>query len=81
MTSSANFLVRFFSSSLMAFQFHIRHLQVGAEVGMEVAAEGVGVVGAEVSLDAAQGEVHHREAAVLGLPKFSHLVAGASPSE
>ena len=30
---------------------------------MEVAPEGVGVLGAEVGLDAAQGEVHHREAA------------------
>ena len=30
---------------------------------MEVAAEGVGVLGAEVGLDAAQGEVHHGEAA------------------
>ena len=36
---------------------------VGAEVGMEVATEGVGVLGAEVGLDAAQGEVHHGEAA------------------
>ncbi len=30
---------------------------------MEVAAESVGVLGAEVGLDAAQGEVHHSEAA------------------
>ena len=36
---------------------------VGAGVGMEVATEGVGVLGAEVGLNAAQGEVHHGEAA------------------
>ena len=30
---------------------------------MEVAAEGVGVLGAEVGLDAANGEIHHRQAA------------------
>lgn len=36
---------------------------IGAEVGMEVAAEGVGVFGAEVGLDAAQGQVHDGEAA------------------
>ena len=36
---------------------------VGAEVGMEVAAEGVGGLGAEVGLDAAQGAVHDAEAA------------------
>ena len=35
----------------------------GAEVGMEIAAEGVGVLGAEVGLDAAQGKVHDGEAA------------------
>ena len=36
---------------------------VGAQVGMEVAAERVGVLGAKVGLNAAQGEVHHGEAA------------------
>ena len=36
---------------------------VGAEVGMEVAAEGVGVLGADVGFDAAHGEVHQGEAA------------------
>ena len=35
--------------------------------GVEVAAEGVGVLGAEVGLDAAQGEVHNGEAAGLVL--------------
>lgn len=34
---------------------------VGAEVGVEVAPEGVGVFGAEVDLDVAQGEVHDGE--------------------
>ena len=33
---------------------------------MEVAAEGVGMLRAEVGLDAAQGEVHHGEAAGRG---------------
>ena len=36
---------------------------VSVEVGMEVAAKGVGVLGAEVGLDTAQGEVHHGGAA------------------
>ncbi len=36
---------------------------VGAEVRMEVAAECVGVLGAEVGLYAAQGEIHHGQAA------------------
>ena len=34
-----------------------------AEVGMEIAAEGVGMLGAEVRLNAPDGEVHHREPA------------------
>ena len=37
--------------------------EVGAEVGMEVAPEGVGLLWAEVGFDAADGEVHHGEAA------------------
>src|SRR5205085_10521396 len=36
---------------------------IGAEVGMEVAAASVGVLGTKVRLDAAQGEVHDGEAA------------------
>ncbi len=36
--------------------------RVGAEVEMEVAAEGIGVLGAEVGLNAAQGEVHPHDA-------------------
>jgi hypothetical protein len=36
---------------------------VGAQVGVQVAAEGVGLLGAEVGFDAAQGEVHHGQAA------------------
>ena len=39
------------------------------EVGMEVAAEGVGVLGAEVGGDAANGEVHEGEAAGEAFPK------------
>ena len=35
---------------------------VGAQVGVEVAVEAVGVFGAEVAVDAAQGEVHASEA-------------------
>jgi hypothetical protein len=40
---------------------------VGAQVGMQVAAEAVGVLGTEVGLDAAQREVHHGEAAGSGV--------------
>lgn len=40
----------------------IREDEVGAEILVEVAAEGVGVLGTEVGLDAPDGEVHHREA-------------------
>ena len=36
---------------------------IGTEVGVEVAAEGVGLFGAEVGFDAADGEVHDGEAA------------------
>ena len=37
--------------------------EVGAQIGMEIAPEGVGLLVAEVGLDAADGEVHHGEAA------------------
>ena len=37
--------------------------EVGAEIGMEIAPEGVGVLFAEIGFDAADGEVHHGEAA------------------
>ncbi len=36
---------------------------VGAQIRVQIAAEGVGVFGAKVGLYAADGEVHHREAA------------------
>ncbi len=37
--------------------------EVGAEIGMEIAPEGVGLLFAEIGFDAADGEVHHGEAA------------------
>ena len=37
--------------------------EVGAEIGMEIAPEGVGLVFAEIGFDTADGEVHHGEAA------------------
>ena len=49
-------------ASRFGFHAHARR-GVGAEVGMQLAAEGVGMLGAEVGLDAAQGEVHDGEAA------------------
>ncbi len=36
---------------------------VGAEIGVDVAAEGVGLLGPEVGLEAAQGEIHDGQAA------------------
>ena len=36
---------------------------VGAQIGIEITPEGVGVFGAEVGFDAAQGEIHDGEAA------------------
>src|SRR6059036_1687816 len=35
--------------------------EVGAEIGMEIASEGVGLLFAEIGFDAADGEVHHGE--------------------
>ena len=37
--------------------------EVGAQIGMEIAPEGVGLLFAEIGFDAADGEVHHGEAA------------------
>src|SRR5947207_6031565 len=37
--------------------------EVGAEIGMEIAPEGVGLLFAEIGFDAADGEVHHGKAA------------------
>src|SRR5437867_11517173 len=37
--------------------------EVGAEIGMEIAPEGVGLLFAEIGFDAADGEVHHGETA------------------
>src|SRR5206468_9510580 len=37
--------------------------EIGAQIGMEIAPEGVGMVFAEIGFDAANGEVHHGEAA------------------
>ena len=36
--------------------------EVGLQIGMEVAVEGVGVLFAEIGVDAADGEVHHGQA-------------------
>ena len=40
---------------------------VGPEVGVERSAEGIGVLGSKVSLDAPEGEVHDGEAACGGI--------------
>src|SRR5437764_9692336 len=37
--------------------------EVGPEIGMKIAPEGVGLLFAEIGFDAADGEVHHGEAA------------------
>src|SRR5947207_4658378 len=37
--------------------------EVGAQIGMEIAPEGVGLLFAKIGFDAANGEVHHGEAA------------------
>jgi hypothetical protein len=47
---------------------------------MEVAPEGVGVLGAEVGLDAAQGEVHDGEAAGGGVALFRLTTHQPHPS-
>src|SRR5437660_12183341 len=36
--------------------------EVGAQIGMEIAPEGVGLLFAEIGFDAADGEVHHGKA-------------------
>src|SRR5947207_9532952 len=37
--------------------------EVGAEIGMEIAPEGIGLLFTEIGFDAANGEVHHGKAA------------------
>jgi hypothetical protein len=44
---------------------------IGAKIRMQIAAEGVGVFGAEVGFDAAQGEIHHGETAGGGIAFLS----------
>src|SRR5438132_6966625 len=45
--------------------------EVGAEIGMEIAPESVGLLFAEIGFDAADGEVHHGEAAGGGVALLS----------
>src|SRR2546430_17688407 len=51
--------------------------EVGVEIGMQIAPEGVGLLLAEIGFDAADGEVHHSETAqggVAPLPVDAYVV-------
>src|SRR5437588_9385255 len=56
-----------FSEPVGVVEGRIGENEVGAEIGMEIAPEGVGLLFAEIGLDAADGEVHHGEAACGGV--------------
>ncbi len=52
-----------FSKPVGVVEGRVGQHEVGAQIRMQAAPEAVGVLDAEVGLDAAQGQVHHRQAA------------------
>src|SRR2546430_8922041 len=56
-----------FAEPVRVVERRIGEDEVGAEIGMEIAPEGAGLLFAEIGFDAADGEVHHGEAARSGV--------------